>query len=70
MTVRGVLDEGLEDHIGKFCGIEQCPPRSSPYQPGTERQECWELGEFSKMGCAWNGARGGLVAVGWTITEF
>lgn len=32
-------------------------------------QECWESSKFSRMGSACSGAQGGIVAVGWTVTD-
>lgn len=44
-------------------------PVSCHTKPGIGCQECWESNKFSRMGSACIGAQGGMVAVGWTVTE-
>lgn len=56
---------GVGAYIGKFCGFEQYPalfPAVPAWHgvPGVSSP---------KLGSAWSGAQGGMVAVGWTITD-
>ena len=56
---------GVGAHIGKFCGFEQY----SALFPAVPAWHGVPGVSSPKLGSAWSGAQGGMVAVGWTITD-